>query len=206
MASKKYILLAGIFCLLFSSAFSQAQIRSYEDSSVIPAKRMPQHTEFMDGTNNFPAKPRNQWEIGIKGGMFRVSGDVPAEFAPGFGLHVRKAFGYVFSMRLEYMYGTGKGLDWTANQNSAKNAAWQGSTVATRYSAPYRAANGAVISTWLLLAVVLLRHLILFITITKQKFRICRSQGVITLNNIRFHKAKTGFNFYGFGGVGGNGL
>jgi outer membrane protein OmpA-like peptidoglycan-associated protein len=28
-------------------------------------------------------------------------------------------------------------------------------------------------------------------------------QGVITLNNIRFHKSKTGFNLYGFAGVGG---
>ena len=28
-------------------------------------------------------------------------------------------------------------------------------------------------------------------------------QGVITLNNIRFHKGKTGVNFYGFGGIGG---
>jgi len=120
MASKKYILLAGIFCLLFSSSFSQNQVRSYEDSSVIPTKRMPQYTEFMAGTNNFPAKPRNQWEVGLKVGMFRVSGDVGSEMAPGFGIHVRKAFGYVFSMRLEYIYGIGKGLDWTSNYNYAK--------------------------------------------------------------------------------------
>src|SRR5262245_54857864 len=136
MASKKYILVAGIFCLLFSTSFSQT--RSYEDSSVIPTKRMPQFTEFMAGTNNYPAKPRNQWEVGIKAGMFRVSGDVASQFAPGFGLHVRKAFGYVFSMRLEYMYGIGKGLDWTSNGNFGYNSAWQGTTAATRYSAPYR--------------------------------------------------------------------
>src|SRR5882672_9372694 len=137
MASKKYTLLAGLFCLLASSAFSQAQIRSYEDSSVIPTKRMPQHTEFLNGTYNFPAKPRNQWEIGIKGGMFRVSGDVASQFAPGFGLHVRKAFGYVFSMRLGYMYGIGKGLDWTSNQNYAKNAAWGANLPAGQaYAAP----------------------------------------------------------------------
>src|SRR5690349_22209241 len=115
MASKKYSLLTGFLCLLFSSLFSQTTQtkRSYEDSSVIPAKRMPQHTEFLNGTNNFPAKPRNQWEIGIKGGAFTVSGDIPAVFPTiGFGLHVRKAFGYVFSMRLEYLNGTGKGLNW----------------------------------------------------------------------------------------------
>src|SRR5215216_6662891 len=106
MASKKYTLLAGLFCLLVTSAFSQAEIRAYQDSSLVPAKRMPQHTEFLNGTYNFPAKPRNQWEIGIKAGAFTVSGDVPSVFpTPGFGLHVRKAFGYVFSMRLEYLYG-----------------------------------------------------------------------------------------------------
>ncbi len=117
MVSKKYTLLAGF---ILSSGYHMALPRrqvggSYDvsDSSVIPSKRMPQHTEFLNGTNNFPAKPRNQWEIGIKGGAFTVSGDVPAVFPTiGFGVHVRKAFGYVFSMRLEYMNGTGKGLNW----------------------------------------------------------------------------------------------
>ena len=81
MASKKYTLLAGLMCLLVSSAFSQAQIRSYEDSSVIPTKRMPQHTEFMNGTYNYPAKPRNQWELGIKGGTSTISGDIRAQLS-----------------------------------------------------------------------------------------------------------------------------
>ena len=40
------------------------------------SKRMPQHTEFLNGTYNFPAKPRNQWEIGIKAGSFKVGGDI----------------------------------------------------------------------------------------------------------------------------------
>ncbi|MFI5188650.1 MAG: hypothetical protein ACHQF0_18090, partial [Chitinophagales bacterium] len=84
MASKKYTLLAGLCCLLISSAFSQTQIRSYEDSSVIPTKRMPQHTEFLNGTYNFPAKPRNQWELGVKVGTPAISGDVRARI-PTFG-------------------------------------------------------------------------------------------------------------------------
>src|SRR5690349_19836216 len=116
MISKKYTLLAGLFCLLATFGSAQTQAGSgydVSDSSVVPSKRMPQHTEFLNGTNNFPAKPRNQWEIGIKGGAFTVSGDIPAVFPTiGFGLHVRKAFGYVFSMRLEYLNGTGKGLNW----------------------------------------------------------------------------------------------
>src|ERR1700733_9327353 len=110
MASKKYSFLTGLLCLLASLGFSQMGA-SYDvkDSSVVPSKRMPQHTEFLNGTYNFPAKPRNQWEIGLKTGSFNVSGDVPSRLAfPSFGVHVRKAFGYIFSMRLEYMYGTGK--------------------------------------------------------------------------------------------------
>jgi hypothetical protein len=96
MISKKYKLLAGLCCLLATFGSAQTQVGgSYDvsDSSVVPAKRMPQHTEFLNGTNNFPAKPRNQWEIGIKGGAFTVSGDIPAVFPTiGFGLHVRIAF------------------------------------------------------------------------------------------------------------------
>ena len=118
MASKKYILLAGIICLLASGSNGQVGA-SYDvkDSSLIPSKRMPQHSEFLNGTYNFPAKPRNQWELGLKVGNFSISGDVPAVLpTAGFGVHVRKAFGYVFSIRAEYMYGTAKGLSWqTAN-------------------------------------------------------------------------------------------
>jgi outer membrane protein OmpA-like peptidoglycan-associated protein len=192
MASKKYTVLTGLLCLLFFSAFSQTTTRSYEDSSVIPAKRMPQHTEFLNGTNNFPAKPRNQWEIGIKAGKFTVHGDVEPVFSPGFGIHVRKALGYVFSLRLEYIYGIGKGLDWTSNQNFAKNPAW----TSNGYSAPTRSPGGAITST-----VPGVAPESVFYNY-KTNVQDLSLQGVVTLNNIRFHKAKTGFNFYGFAGVG----
>ena len=176
MASKKYTLLAGLFCLLVSSAFSQAQIRSYEDSSVIPTKRMPQHTEFLNGTYNYPAKPRNQWEVGIKGGLSSISGDVRARIPTfGGGIHVRKAFGYVFSMRLEYDYLTAKGL------NFAGSNGWTRNPVLSPLYAP-----GTVI----------------FYNY-KTTISELGLHGIVTLNNIRFHKAKTGMNFYGFGGIAG---
>src|SRR4026207_2289333 len=107
MASKKYTLLAGLFCLLASTGFGQRVGASYDvkDTSLVPSKRLPQHSEFLNGTYNFPAKPRNQWEIGIKVGSFNVSGDVPNKIGLGFGAHVRKAFGYIFSLRAEYIYG-----------------------------------------------------------------------------------------------------
>lgn len=181
MASKTYSLFAGVFCLLASAGFGQRVGSSYDvkDSSLIPSKRMPQHTEFLNGTYNFPAKPRNQWEIGIKGGMSSISGDVRAKLPTfGGGIHVRKAFGYVFSMRLEYDYLTAKGLNFAGSQGYIRN-----NVLAPIY------ASGTNVP-------------IIFYNY-KTTISELGLHGVITLNNIRFHKAKTGMNVYGFGGIGG---
>ena len=87
---------------------------------------MPQQNEFWNNTYNFPAKPRNMWEVGVSVGIFTVSGDVPAKVPTSWilQLHVRKAFGYVFSLRLQYLNGTGKGMNWLASENFGKNPAW----------------------------------------------------------------------------------
>ncbi len=183
MASKKYSFLAGLLCLLASYGIAQTTTTSgtgYDaaDSSIIPSRSMPQHTEFLNGTYNFPAKPRNQWELGVKGGLFNISGDVASQLSPGFGVHIRKAMGYVFSMRLEYMYGIGKGLNWLAGSGYVGGGAanpWQrlgygGQSVYYNY---------------------------------KSKVQDLALEGLFTLNNIRFHKAKTGFNVYGLVGIGG---
>jgi hypothetical protein len=86
MASKKYILLLlALFVWLATGSYGQVGASyMYKDSSLIPAKRMPQHSEFLNGTYNFPAKPRNQWEIGVKGRHVRYQCDVPGQ-TPTFG-------------------------------------------------------------------------------------------------------------------------
>jgi outer membrane protein OmpA-like peptidoglycan-associated protein len=198
MASKKYIFLLGILCLIMSSAYSQVGIRGYEDSSMIPGKRMPQHTEFMKGAYNFPAKPRNMWEVGVGIGAFTVSGDVPAKVpTPGFTVHVRKAFGYIFSMRLQYMYGIGKGQHWLASENYGKNTAW----TSRGYSAPYRTNPGPIVSQLTLnggpnapLEPIYYNY--------KAKVQDLSLQGIVTLNQLRFHKSTTGFTVYGIAGIG----
>ena len=206
MASKKYFLLAGVFCLLASSGFAQIGA-SYDvkDSSVIPDKRKAQHSEFLNGSYNFPAKPRNQWEIGVKVGSFKVGGDMPTRLSPGFGLHVRKAFGYIFSMRLEYMYGIGKGQHFRNSSNYAKNPAWGDNLAPSeRYSAPKAIADGSghVIVVSSRDGLVTTPFETVFYNY-KTNIQDLSLQGVVTLNNIRFHKAKTGFNFYAFAGIGG---
>lgn len=213
MASKKYLLLAGVFCLLTSYGFSQRVGASYDvkDSSVIPSKRMSQHTEFLNGTYNFPAKPRNQWEVGIKVGLLNVSGDIPSQLAfPSAGIHVRKAFGYIFSMRLEYMYGTGKGRTFNPAENFRNNTAWSNNgSAATSYSAPYlfTASAGApttlVSSKYVYFGLPLATPNEIVYYNYKTTIHELSLEGIVTLNNIRFHKAKTGYNFYGIAGVGG---
>src|SRR5215207_3366440 len=177
MASKKYSFLTGILCLLASYGFSQT---GYDvmDSSVVPSKRMPQYTNFKAGTENYPARPRNMWEIGLKVGTFNISGDVASKFpSPGFGVHVRKAFGYVFSARLEYMYGIAKGQNWLRSGNYQNNPAW--------WNNGYRpATEGFVYYNY------------------KTNVQDLALEGLFSLNNIRFHKSKSGVNFYALVGIG----
>src|ERR1700704_1641409 len=120
MTGKKYAVLASFLLAFLSHSFAQDNTSaesssSYDirDSSLIPAKRIPQHNEFLNNAYPFPAKPRNELEVGIKGGLATVSGSVRAWLLTGgVGIHVRKAMGYVFSLRLEYDYLRMKGLNW----------------------------------------------------------------------------------------------
>ncbi len=209
MASKKYLLLLVVIIFTTVNSFSQIKIGTYYDSSQIPKKRMPQHTEFLNGTYNFPAKPRNQWEIGIKGGLFQVSGDIPAKFLSfGGGIHVRKAFGYIFSMRLEYMYGIGKGYHFRANGNFANNPAWGANLTnpGTRYNAPRISASGPGGTLVYVSSITGLLPTTPWDQVYynyEAKVQDLSLEGIITVNNIRFHKAKTGFNVYGIAGIGG---
>lgn len=176
MASKKYISLFGLLCLVMSGSFAQiGSSYDVQDSSVIPSKRLPQHTEFMANNYAFPAKPRNKWEIGIKGGAFSISGDVRSRFPGlGAGLHIRKALGYVFSLRGDFGFGTTKGLNWRPGSAKLANPAWDRYAPGTDVFYNY-----------------------------KTNIYDASLQGVVTLNNIRFHRAKSSFNIYGFVGVGG---
>lgn len=174
MASKKYLFFIGILCLFASDSFAQVGTNyNVLDSSLYSAKNLPQHNEFMNNAYPFPAKPRNQWEIGIKGGAFTINGDVPAVFPTGgFGAHIRKALGYVFSLRLEYLYGIGKGLNWKPRSAGLSD--------------PFKNRNytGIVYDNY------------------KTKVQDLSLEALITLNNIRFHKAKSNFVVYALAGIG----
>jgi len=178
MASKKLTLLIGVLCLFLSYADAQVGA-SYDirDSSLIPTRRLAQHNEFLNNAYPFPAKPRNEWEIGIKGGYTYGFTDI-RNWGPtgGFGIHIRKALGYVFSLRGEFGWIRLRGLNYLPTQAYGKN-----SVLASYYGQD----GGAPI----------------FYNYRSTVHELSL-QGVFTLNNINFHRAKTGWNVYFFGGFG----
>src|ERR1044072_7178297 len=97
MIKKKYLLLGGLFATLAagpsfaqesgnnttSSAMYGARDMTYRgesydvlDTSYVPGRRMEQHRKFLNHQTNFPAKPRNMWEVGVKFGLYNISSDV----------------------------------------------------------------------------------------------------------------------------------
>src|SRR5665647_1400424 len=107
MTSKKYkLLLLGVLSLFSFGVFAQETgVYNINDSSVISSKGFAQQNEFMNNTYDFPAKPRSETELGISAGMFSISSDVASKLPTGgFAIHIRKALGYIFSLRLQYLY------------------------------------------------------------------------------------------------------
>lgn len=209
MVNKKYLLLAGV-CALFATQSAYAQEsesaarwsgrdmtyrgHSYDvlDSNYVPRYRMDQHRRFLNHQYAFPAKPRNMWEVGVGGGLYNVSGDVPSlmlwqKGGYGFHAHIRKSWGYVLSTRLQYVYGIAKGLNWQEDRNYRYNTAWTGPGVSG-----YQPIQAGVPAS-----------------AVKPVFWNYRMEShqlnldlMASINNIRFHKANTGISLYGFAGLG----
>jgi outer membrane protein OmpA-like peptidoglycan-associated protein len=184
MDSKKLTLLLGLMCLFMSYAEAQQVGYSYDirDSSLIPTRRLAQHNEFLNNAYPFPAKPRNEWEIGVKGGYTNGFTTVH-NWGPtgGFGFTVRKALGYVFSIRGEYDWIRLRGLNYQFSQSYGRNPALTQPDL-------FPDQGGG-------------NFLPIFYNY-RSTIHEASLQGVISINNINFHKAKIGWNVYFFGGPG----
>src|SRR2546430_2404356 len=114
MASKKYTLILGLICLFSSAVFSQRNdvMSDWRDSSKIPTKLLPQQSEFMNNQYPYPARPRDQWELGISGGYSFIIGDVSSRPGFGGGLSLRKSISHTFSARVSYVGSFNYGLDY----------------------------------------------------------------------------------------------
>jgi hypothetical protein len=209
MLIKNYLLLPALIgwaALLSNSAIAQKETiyksvgYDVTDTSLIPARRMEQQRDFIKSQYDFPSKPRNQWEIGVNVGAFNVSGDVRSKHlftaknpiqTLGFGLHVRKAWGYVISTRLQFIHGTASGYNW------------QSSTGYWAHSNPWNKirlngvgyATGNINSTTYSATPVYYNY--------KTNIDELSFQMVATLNNIKFHKARSQASLYALVGMGG---
>ena len=122
MASKKYMLMAGLISLFSSAAFSQTQSDAgfdWRDSSKISTKLLPQQSEFLNNQYPYPAKPRDQWELGIHGGMPIILGDISPKPGYGGGISLRKSLGHTFSLRADYTGSYNKGIDYRPRTNNS---------------------------------------------------------------------------------------
>lgn len=246
MQSKKLLLVALCFFLFASSVHTYAQDDAAKDEqkaedsdessegeevkgaypypayndeeykNFVPKGRQDQQDKFMDRKYNFPARPRDRWEIGIDVGSLLVSGDIKTGFGGkatnghvnlGYGAHIRKSFGYIFSMRANFMMGTAYGQNWQGTQgwnrssidpNHTPNIALGGGdanydavraldgNAAFNRQPDYRGVNNDL----------------LFYNY-KTNIREGAISGILSLHNIRFHKQQTKISLYGLAGIGG---
>lgn len=202
-----------LFGLLLLTAIApvkaQQQVLSVYDSSVISSKNKPQQRDFLNNTYDFPAKPRSQWEVGASFGMLTIGSDVLA-VAPtfGFAAHVRKSLSYIFSLRLQYLNGTSKGLNDQAPFANTKNPAWLDNSVpgfrgnlpnGKGYNAMYRDNQGNLVAISPTLNGGDVQKIY---SNYKTHLQDLSLQGIFNFNNIRFNKQKTKLSFYVGGGLG----
>ncbi len=190
MTSRKYTLLAVLGCLFASVAFAQSTTygtraiygvgHDVTDSTHISKKKLPQHSEFLAGTYDYPAKPRDMWEVGIKAGLFTLASDVRPMASYGGAIHIRKALGHTLSLRLEGMYGRARGQNWKESKGyvSHSSSPWFQRTQNTNQFGQGVYYNYRTIVQDLSL------------------------QLLANVHNIRFYKQQTGLTLYVLGGAG----
>ncbi len=208
MVNKQYLLLAGL-CTVMATAPAMAQESGsvgtdakwgsrdmtyrgdgYDvlDSNYVPKSRMEQHRKFLNHQYAFPAKPRNMWEVGVKAGLYNISGDIPSLLlwdggGYGLGAHVRKAFGYTFSARLGYDYGIAKGLSYQPMTNYRNNTAWMKHGLYQPATSPGSTAENVYANY-------------------RTEAHQLNADLIANLTNIRFHKGKSNATVYMFVGLG----
>jgi len=197
MSRKMNLFLAGVVALFATGSLHAQETTTtmyrgggydFADTSLIPAKRIPQQRDFLNSQYDFPSKPRNQWEIGLTAGLLNISGDVrsksifnqPIKAANtlAWGLHVRKAWGYVISTRFQYLHGNASGYNYQKSDGYWGHSGNPYNTVGGGYTENVNYSYKTSVSEFSL-------------------------QVVAALNNLKFHKARNKVSYYALAGVGG---
>jgi outer membrane protein OmpA-like peptidoglycan-associated protein len=171
---QKFYMIIFLFALCVTSASAQDNSMLSNDIKDEMTKDPEQNQKWKMGEYSYSAKPKNAWELGVHIGSFFIDGDVDEKIPNlGFGLHLRKAIHYVFSLRADFFYGQAKGLEsqpWSHRSNG-------GGLVEAEY-APYANGDGVWFPAY------------------KTKYMYGALQGVINIGNILFHKDRNKWNWY----------
>lgn len=168
-----------VLSMAATSAFAQVTPTGLSNPDVYKDKAALKSWE--NGETRMPPKPSDMWEVGVHGGFFGYSSDVPLQPGFGFGAHVRKALGYVFSLRLDLMRGQAYGKSYKAL--SAGSALTQTGANPVLNAIGYTPANPY------------------FLSYSSEYYQ-ASLQGVVQVGNLLFHKPDNRWAVYGFAGLG----
>ena len=156
----------------------------YLDTAYIAPRKMAEQIDFLKNKSNFPVKPRDMWQFGFYIGMPYVDGDCPwttrgagtdlGSYAIGLGAYARKAIGYAFSVRGSFSYFNMLGLDYKANFDFANHPLIQ---------QLYGNAPDGYVHNY------------------RSRAFIPSIEGIVSFNNIMFHKSQQRWNIYGVVGA-----
>ncbi len=183
-------------------------VRDKEYKDFVKEKHHDQQDEFLANKYNYPAPPKHKTEVGIHAGLLMISGDVKAKPGFGWGLHLRRAWGYVFSTRLSFMMGRTTGRNWQGTQGWARNGTGLAGpdgfapNFALAGGARYDELNNSINDFNHTPDYRGLNNDIVFYNY-QTKIRDLVLEGIVNLNNIKFHKRQNKGTFYGIFGVGG---
>lgn len=190
---RKLILL---FLVVVAGLNANAQAKTTEKKAEAPKAAAPVVTKetpkeapkaapmvASNGSEVYAPKVKNPFEIGISGGLHMIRGDVYSKVGLNldnstFGIHVRKAFGYHFSMRLQYNYGNATLRHEMPHYN--------GGAGANNFAAVEKTNGAFTGNVWFPMVQ----------TYTHSLFW----DNIFTLGNTSIHKAKTKFNVDLFAG------
>ena len=184
-------------------------------------KKEAQQKAYKENKYYYPARPKDQWELGINLGMAMISGDVkPYWQRPdqnfGVGFTVRKALGYIFSLRggYNYMFMTGKnwepnsnvayditmngglnpGIDYYGYNNSIRNAQLRSVQLFDESGNPVLGSGGTPIKYDM--------RNVIFHNYRTQVHEV-HLEAIANLGNLKFHRERNIVNLYLLGGVSG---
>jgi OmpA-OmpF porin, OOP family len=174
-----------VLTAIVSSSFGQlGGTHNYLDTAYIAPRKLAEQQEFLQNKSHFPVKPRDMWQMGFYVGLPYIDGDCPwvtrgastdlGSYAIGLGAYVRKSIGYAFSVRGSLSYLNMLGLDYKGSVDFANHPLIQ---------QLYGNAPDGYVHNYRSMA---------FIPAV---------EGIVSFNNIMFHKQQQRWNFYGLVGA-----